>query len=88
MTVEGFTSREDEDSNSDTNAIGAGFFRTLGTPLFAGREFTAADREGSAKVVIVNQAFAKHFLGGRGALGKRMKIGAAALRWILKLSAW
>jgi len=78
VTVEGFRPREDEDSDSDTNVIGAGFFQTLGTPLLAGREFTAADREGAAKVVIVNQAFAKHFLGRSGAIGKRMKVGGGS----------
>lgn len=78
VTVEGFTPHEDQDSDSDTNSIGPGFFQTLGTPLLAGREFTEADREGAAKVVIVNQAFAKHFLGRSGAVGKRMKVGSGS----------
>ena len=78
MTVEGYTPREDEDADSDTNTVGAGFFRTLGTPLLAGREFTTADREGAQKVVVVNQAFVKHFLAGRNAIGKRMKVGAGS----------
>jgi len=78
VTVEGYISHEDDDANSDTNAISAGYFRTLGTPLLAGREFTAADREGAQKVVVVNQAFVKHFLAGRNALGKRMKVGAGS----------
>jgi predicted permease len=78
VTVEGFSPREEDDSDADTNLIGAGFFQTLGTPLLAGREFTAADREGTAKVVIVNQAFAKHFLGRSGAIGKRMKVGSGS----------
>jgi hypothetical protein len=38
---------------------GTGFFHTLGIPLLAGREFTAADGAGSSKVAIVNEAFAK-----------------------------
>jgi predicted permease len=78
VTVEGFHPRADEDSDSNTNAVGAGFFQTLGTSLLVGREFTQADREGAAKVVIVNQAFAKHFLGRSGAFGKRMKVGAGS----------
>jgi predicted permease len=78
VTVEGFSPREEQDSDSDTNAIGPGFFQTVGTPLLAGREFTAADREGAAKVVIVNQTFAKHFLRSRSAVGKRMKVGGGS----------
>ena len=76
VTVEGYTQRQDDDADSDTNAIGAGFFKTIGTPIVAGREFTSADREGALKVVVVNQAFVRHFLAGRGAIGKRMKVGA------------
>ncbi|HEY6990534.1 MAG TPA: ABC transporter permease [Bryobacteraceae bacterium] len=78
VTVEGYTPRQDDDANSDTNAISAGFFRTIGTPIVAGREFTSADRDGVPKVVVVNQAFARHFLAGRSAIGKRMKVGAGS----------
>ena len=74
--MEGYTPRQDDDDNSDTNAVGAGFFRTIGTPIVAGREFTSLDREGAPKVVVVNQAFVRHFLAGGRALGKRMKVGA------------
>ena len=76
VTVEGYTPRQDEDNDADTNAIGPGFFRTIGTPIVAGREFTSANREGAPKMVVVNQAFARHFFAGRGAIGKRMKVGA------------
>ena len=51
---------------------GPGYFRTLGVPLMAGREFTAADGLGAPKVAIVNEAFAKKFNLGRDAVGKRM----------------
>lgn len=38
------------------------YFRTIGTPILDGREFTSADRAGSDPVMIVNQAFV-HQLG-------------------------
>lgn len=49
-----------------------GYFRTLGVPLIAGREFTRADAQGAPKVAIVNEAFAKKFNLGRDAVGKRL----------------
>jgi predicted permease len=52
-----------------------GYLRTLGIPLLAGREFTAADRVGAPGVVIVNEAMAKRFWPGEDAVGKRFKIG-------------
>jgi predicted permease len=44
-------------------------------PLMSGREFTDSDVEKSPKVAIVNEAFAKKFNLGRGAVGKHMAQG-------------
>ena len=46
------------------NRIGANYFRTLGTPFLAGRDFDSRDRPGSPAVAIVNQAFAAKFFSG------------------------
>ncbi len=75
VQVEGFQSGPDIDSNSRFNEVGAGYFRTMGVPLIAGREFTPADVVGSPKVTIVNEAFAKKFNLGRDAVGKRIGSG-------------
>src|SRR5206468_10404499 len=72
VSVEGFKAGPDTDTNSRYNEIGPGYFRTLGVPLLAGREFTRADRAGAPKVAIVNEAFAKKFSLGRDAVGRRM----------------
>ena len=72
VSVQGFPSGPDTDTHSNFNQIGPNFFRTLGVPLMAGREFTDADTATSQKVVIVNEAFAKKFNLGREAVGKRM----------------
>jgi predicted permease len=76
VTVEGFHPGADEDAYSDENAVGPGFFRTLGTALVSGREFDDHDREGSPKVAIVNEAFVHHFIRNRDATGTRMEVGA------------
>jgi putative ABC transport system permease protein len=75
VNVEGFPSGPDIDTNSRMNEISAGYFRTLGIPLVAGREFTIADTTGAPRVAIVNEAFAQKFKLGREAVGKRMAIG-------------
>jgi predicted permease len=75
VTVEGFPSGPDIDTNSRMNEINAGYFRTLGIPLIAGREFTIADTTGAPRVAIVNEAFAQKFKLGREAVGKRMAVG-------------
>jgi predicted permease len=75
MNVQGFEAGPDTDVNSSVNQIGPGYFRTLGIPVLAGREFTRSDKLGAPKVVIVNEAFVKKFNLGREALGKRVGQG-------------
>jgi predicted permease len=75
VLVEGFERGPDTDANSRFNEIGAGYFKTLGVPLLAGREFTESDVVGSGKVAVVNEAFAKKFNLGRDAVGKWMARG-------------
>ncbi len=72
ISVEGFAADPEADRQASFNEIGPGFFRTLGIPLMAGRELTAADAAGAPKVAIVNQAFARKFGLGRDAVGRRM----------------
>jgi putative ABC transport system permease protein len=79
VRVEGFEIGPDTDHDANYNEINPGYFRTLGVPLIAGREFTAADSETTPKVAIVNEAFAKKFNLGRDAVGKHMSRGAHTL---------
>src|SRR6185437_16626465 len=48
------------------------YFRAAGIPLRRGREFTPSDREGSARVVIVNQTLADKLFPGQDPIGKRI----------------
>lgn len=70
--VQGFKAGPDTDRDSNYNEVGPGYFRTFGIPILSGREFTPADAIGSAKVVIVNQAFVEKFNLGRDAVGKHV----------------
>jgi len=50
--------------------IGPDFFKTFGTRLLAGREFTVGDASASKPVVIVNETFARKFFGGSSPIGR------------------
>jgi predicted permease len=76
MTVQGFTPKGDGDADAHFNEIGPDYFRTLGIPLIAGREFTHSDRLGAPKVAIVNEAFVRHFIGNRNPIGVGVSRGA------------
>jgi predicted permease len=72
VEVQGFQSGPDIDNNSRFNAVGAGYFNTLGIQLLKGREFTTSDRLGTPQVAVVNEAFVKKFHLGNDAVGKFM----------------
>jgi predicted permease len=81
-TIEGYQPQANEDTELNTNIIGPNYFNTLGIPLLAGRDFNAQDRTGSPAVVIVNEVFARRYLGGN-AVGKRLKFGSGQFREIV-----
>ena len=57
--------------------VGPDYFRTLQTPLLAGRDFDARDRDGAPLVVIVNEAFARKFFDGANPVGRRFWVAAS-----------
>jgi len=59
---------------ANLNRVGPEYFRTLETPLLAGRDFDARDTTASPKVAIVSQAFARKFIGGASPLGKTFRL--------------
>jgi predicted permease len=61
VSVQGFKKGPDTDAGSRYNEIGPEYFRTLGVPVLAGREFTIGDALGGHKVAIINVAFARKF---------------------------
>ena len=60
---------------SSVNLVSPGWFRTLGTPIVAGRDFVDADRAGTPPVVVVNEAFARKFLNPSTPLGQVVRFG-------------
>jgi len=47
-------------------------FVTLGIPILRGRGFTAADREGAERVIVVDERLAEQFWPGENPIGKRV----------------
>ncbi|MBV9502946.1 MAG: ABC transporter permease, partial [Acidobacteriaceae bacterium] len=54
--------------------VSPGYFRTMGTPLIAGRDFDDRDTTASPEVAIVNEKFCSKFLGNQNPLGKQFRI--------------
>jgi putative ABC transport system permease protein len=51
-----------------------GYFRTLGTPLLAGRDFDDGDTTASPPVAVVTQTFARKFLDGGNPVGRSLGV--------------
>ena len=52
------------------NVVSPGYFKTLGTPLVAGRDFDEHDTPSSPKVAIVNESFMREFMNGKNPVGR------------------
>jgi putative ABC transport system permease protein len=65
---------------ADVNAVMPHYFRTMGIPLLAGRDFTEQDRGafwlgGAPLTMVVNETFAGRYWPNEDAIGKRFRIG-------------
>jgi putative ABC transport system permease protein len=63
------------------NVVSPGYFATLRIRRLAGRDFSIDDRDGAARVVIVNEQLARHVWPTESALGKRIRIGGNDSSW-------
>jgi predicted permease len=59
------------------NTVDWNFFAVMEMQILQGRAFTAADRTGSEKVAIVNQAAARRWWPGQNAIGRRLAYSEA-----------
>jgi putative ABC transport system permease protein len=54
--------------------VSHGYFRTIGTPILEGREFSAADGAGAMPVVVVSRALARKLWPGSSAIGQDVQV--------------
>jgi len=55
------------------NDVGPDYFRTMGIPILAGREFEESDRKGSPEVAILNENLARRLFGDQGPVGRTFR---------------
>jgi predicted permease len=61
-------------ANTALNLISPGWFQTMKIPLVAGRDIRPGDRLDAPQVVVVNQAFARKFLGTANPIGHTISL--------------
>jgi predicted permease len=79
ITFDGYETVPGEESVVEYNEVGPSYFRTLGIPLIAGREFTRADDETAPPVAVVNEAMVAQYWRGKDPVGQRLQVKG---RWL------
>jgi predicted permease len=67
---EGETQDPEKDQSAWNNAVGSGFFRTMGIPILSGRDFTENDTASAPKVGILSESLARKAFRGQNPIGK------------------
>jgi predicted permease len=77
ITVAGYAAKEEEDMNVEQELVSPGYLSTLGMTLIAGRGIGEQDGPDALPVAVVNESFAKHWLGGAAhAVGRQFRNGS------------
>ena len=63
-------------TDTSISRIAPDYFKTLQTPLLAGRDFNSHDSAAAPRVAIVNETFARKLLNGANPVGQRFRIEA------------
>lgn len=66
--------RTDDLPQAQLHSVSDGYFKTMGATLVGGRDFTPFDGPDGAGVVVVNETFARRYLGGPSAAGRRVRL--------------
>jgi putative ABC transport system permease protein len=56
-------------------SVSPGYFETVGMTLLRGRSFTDADHADAPRVIVINEALARHGWPGEDPIGRRMRAG-------------
>ena len=64
-----------QEPSANFYAVTPGYFAAAGIPVHRGRGFTAADRDGGARVALVSESFAAKHFPGVDPIGKRIQRG-------------
>ena len=76
IEVEGYVPRDESDMpDAENRQATPGFFAAMGIPLVRGRLIEPSDNEKGARVLVVNETFAKRIFENGDPIGKRIRLG-------------
>ncbi len=73
FSAEGYAKADGEDDpRASFRTVSPGFFKSLGVPIIAGRDFNADDRSDSEKVVIISESVARRMFSSQDAVNRKL----------------
>jgi predicted permease len=79
LEIDGYQPAPDEQLNISYNEVAEDYFKTLGIPIVAGREFQRTDDENAVPVAIINETMAAKYWPGKDPIGQGFKVKE---RWL------
>jgi putative ABC transport system permease protein len=74
--------------NATYKTADADFFKVAGIPVLKGRTFASTDRDGAARVVILNKSFAEKLFGKLDPIGRRVAWTGEVLKFVPISGDW
>jgi predicted permease len=78
VSIDGYTPRADEEVVITYTTVSAGYFRTMGIPIRAGREYADTDTPTSPRTLVINETMARRYWPDGNAVGKIVRFGPNA----------
>ena len=74
LQIDGYQPAPDEQLNLSYLEVADAYFKTLGIPIVAGREFQRTDDENAVPMAIINETMAAKYWPGKDPIGQRFKM--------------
>src|SRR5216110_102807 len=74
LEIDGYQPAPDEQLNISYIEVADDYFKTLGIPIVAGREFKRTDDENALPVAVINETMAAKYWQGKDPIGQRLKL--------------
>lgn len=74
FTVPGFVASAEDDSSASYDQVAAGYVQAIGGRLLRGRDFTEADIDGRAPVMLINETMARFYFGAADPIGRSIRL--------------
>jgi macrolide transport system ATP-binding/permease protein len=82
IAIDGVADGSTRDADAASIWAGADFFETLQIPILYGRALDARDREGAARVAVVNEGMARRYFVTANAVGRRFRLEPGDGQWM------